>query len=178
MNDKKLDDTIDLAVREMMDVEPRAGFRHRVLSRIETPERRIFTFGRLATLGAATAVALLVAAISFRTSDTVPRLESPAPAPVRPPIATQPPVDVARPGTVASVNSTSQRREVPRDTVVAETLHEHETTQTLTGVEPLEPPATLTVQRLETPAPTIQDIPLAPLSISELSVEPLDRAQR
>jgi hypothetical protein len=50
--------------------------------------------------------------------------------------------------------------------------------QALTGVEALEPPAMLTVQRLETPAPRIQDIVVAPISISDLSVEPLDRAQR
>ncbi len=68
--------------------------------------------------------------------------------------------------------------EVRRNVVVARSLADSEPLPTLTGVEPLVPPATLTVRQLETHAPEIQDIVLAPITISELSVDPLDRSQR
>jgi hypothetical protein len=177
MNDKQLDDAIDRAVHEMMDVEPRAGFRQRVASRIEAPPPRLLTPWRLATLGAAAAVVVLVVAISFRPSDTVPRIASTEVAPAQPPVAQVPPAEI-RPPAAESTELAAKPREVRRNVVVARSLADSEPLPSLTGVEPLVPPATLTVRQLETHAPEIQDIVLAPIAISELSVDPLDRSLR
>jgi hypothetical protein len=42
MDDRRLDDAIDGAVREIMGVEPRAGLRGRVLERVNRPSGRRF----------------------------------------------------------------------------------------------------------------------------------------
>ena len=181
MNDKQLDDVIDRAVGEMMDVEPRAGFRQRVASRIidiDAPPPRLFTLGRLAAVGTAAAVIVVVAAISFRPSDTVPRLASTEVAPAQPPVAQVPPAAIQPPVGGSSAEQVPNSSDVPRNIVVARSPTDSGPPPALTGVEPLVPPATLTVQQLETPAPQIQDIVVAPIAISELSVDPLDRSQR
>jgi hypothetical protein len=62
MNDNwtRIDDAIDRAVRDIMRRDPPAGFRGRVLSRLDAPSRRTLLWPALATAGALAAVVLAV----------------------------------------------------------------------------------------------------------------------
>lgn len=77
---RKIDQAIDRAVRRMMHVDPPAGLRRRVMSRIEAPPPRRAIF--LPTYAvAAAALAILVLAVVVTRDSRV------APAPVAPPSA-------------------------------------------------------------------------------------------
>lgn len=63
--DGAIDRTIDRAVRTMMQVDPPAGLRRRVLARLETPAPRASLVPRLA-IGLAAAAALVLAVLIFK----------------------------------------------------------------------------------------------------------------
>lgn len=81
-NERDIDDAIDRAVRDIMHVEPRAGFRGRVLGRLEQPGRAAgpvwFTLPRLAVAVAAAMVLAIGIAVLLRNNAPV----APADAPV------------------------------------------------------------------------------------------------
>lgn len=62
MNDRRtrIDDAIDRAVRDLVHHDPPAGFRSRVLSRLDSPARPTFFRPGLATAAAALAVVMVV----------------------------------------------------------------------------------------------------------------------
>ena len=62
-SDERLDEAIDRAVRDMMNVEPRPGLRERVLAELNGPPARIALWPRLAFGGAALAVAAVLVAL-------------------------------------------------------------------------------------------------------------------
>lgn len=72
MSERRLDEAIDRAVRDMMDVDPRPGLSRRVAARLDEPRTSWLTMPRIAA--AAALVVLAVAAVLL-----VPR----TPAPVR-----------------------------------------------------------------------------------------------
>jgi hypothetical protein len=76
MNDRRtrIDDAIDRAVRDLMRHDPPAGFRRRVLSRLDSPARRTFFWPGLAT--AAAALAFVTMVVTMRDEPGVP---TPAP---------------------------------------------------------------------------------------------------
>jgi hypothetical protein len=57
--ESRLDRAIDRAVRDMMDVDPRPGFRRRVLANLDREPLRSSMFFRVALVGAALAVLIL-----------------------------------------------------------------------------------------------------------------------
>lgn len=76
LSDKRLDDAIDRAVREMMSVEPRTDLRARVLAELEGGAARVALWPRLAFAGAAVAVAtVLFTTVAQRPTE---RREEPA----------------------------------------------------------------------------------------------------
>jgi hypothetical protein len=100
--DKLIDEAIDRAVRELMGVDPPAGLRARVLSRLEHRPERLRTVPRaVAYAGLAAAVVLLVLVVSRREPDPAPgtqiaatTTESPLPqpaVPTRPVVESSPP---------------------------------------------------------------------------------------
>src|ERR1700752_256925 len=60
LSDKRLDDAIDRAVREIMSVEPRTDLRARVLAELERGATRVALWPRLAFGAAAIGVAVLL----------------------------------------------------------------------------------------------------------------------
>src|SRR5262245_8917263 len=65
--DADIDAAIDRAVRSMMDAEPRAGLRQRVLSRINEAPRRAFPMLRVAIAGLS--VAAVAAAVAIHLAN-------------------------------------------------------------------------------------------------------------
>jgi hypothetical protein len=65
MTERRLDEAIDRAVRDMMDVDPRPGLTRRVLARLDEPLRGSLTVPvrRLAVAAAALAVVAIAAAL-------------------------------------------------------------------------------------------------------------------
>ena len=94
-NERDIDDAIDHAVRDIMRLEPRAGFRGRVLGRLEQAGRAAnaswFTLPGFAVAMAVLAMAIAIAAL-LRTNGAVApadapvvaQKEAPAPVEVRP----------------------------------------------------------------------------------------------
>src|SRR3954447_21931030 len=82
IDDSALDAAIDRAVREMLNAEPRAGLRHRVLARLHDRPTRMLSVPRLA-FASALLVALLVILV-FSTRRTMPA-PTPVVADARPP---------------------------------------------------------------------------------------------
>src|SRR3954466_10294018 len=82
MSDARFDRAIDEAVREMLDVEQPAGFRARVLRRIEArslpPEGGSYKRFLWAALPMAAAAILILAVLLPRTTE--PRQQTPSPA--------------------------------------------------------------------------------------------------
>ena len=75
---QKMDMAIDRAVRRMMHVDPAAGFRRRVMSRIDAPPaRRLFLFPAYAA-GAAALAILVLAVVVTRDSRLDPAPATPA----------------------------------------------------------------------------------------------------
>jgi hypothetical protein len=89
MADSHLNDAIDRAVRDMMAVEPDARTRARVLSAIEQPRVRAFTW----TYVAAGAVALVLLMVMMRAPERPPLEQAAAPRSV--PVAPQRPIAAA-----------------------------------------------------------------------------------
>ena len=77
-----LDVAIDRAVRRMMQVDPPAGLRHRVLARLgPVPSRRAAFFPRFAM--AAAALAMLVLAVVVVRRETAAPVPGPASQPAK-----------------------------------------------------------------------------------------------
>jgi hypothetical protein len=173
-NERDIDDAIDHAVREIMSVEPRAGFRGRVLGKLDRHEPAAWlTMPRIAS-AAALFVLVLVGLMTSRsgvdpepqstvaTNQPAPTVETPAAAP--PPVS-QPSSepnrerDVRRlapvfpePGAVAAAN-------------VAET--------TTFAPEPRATPRMVIVDGVEAPAIVIKRITLEPVAIAPIVIDPI-----
>jgi hypothetical protein len=140
----RLDAAIDRAVRGMVQVDPRAGLRHRVAARLNTPEPRSWwTLPALAT--AALCVALLVFWMTARVDVPVPvapgEIASNAAPPAAPQAAPQlvpPPVDAPA---ASRVTPAERPRRVP---------------------EPIfgQPRGRISAASIERPAPRIRTLPV------------------
>lgn len=97
MNDGRLriDDAIDRAVRDIMRRDPPAGFRGRVLSRLDAPVRRALTWPRLAAAAGTLAVVAL-AVVLLRDAPPEPSIAS-SPVAATPPAVPSPASDAVQP---------------------------------------------------------------------------------
>ena len=100
--ERDIDAAIDRAVREIMSVEPRPGFRRRVLERLTDAPPARWSWARV-TVGMAAAAATLVGAVWLSTPDR-------SPAPAAPTFARQQPADVVLPA--PSPSPTTQPRQL------------------------------------------------------------------
>lgn len=118
--DGAIDRAIDRAVRTMMQVDPPAGLRRRVLARLDAPRPRVSLFPQLA-IGMAAVAVLVLAVVLFRpTSEPVaPPAER---AEITPPAAVPAPTvsTVAPPAVRAPAPATASRtaRRGPTDTLI------------------------------------------------------------
>jgi hypothetical protein len=95
MNDRRtrIDDAIDRAVRDLVRHDPPAGFRRRVLSRLDAPARRAVLWPGLATAAAALAVVTMAVMMRDEPGSPTPAPDQTAvgePAPSRPVVPTAP----------------------------------------------------------------------------------------
>jgi len=181
MNEQHLDDAIDRAVRDLMDVDADTAFRAQVLERLEQSKSRRAGWRPLALAGGA-ALALVFAVVLNRT---------PEPAPVT--------ISVANPPSAASAPLSAPaapagRHEEPRRAVVA-TAPAHEPTvhavaasqiprgrmvatvapdEAVATIEPLESIEPITVAPLDTPRIATEQVVVPPLAAIEgVQIEPL-----
>jgi hypothetical protein len=164
MTDDHLDDLIDGAVRDLMDVDADGGFRARVIDRVRGGRRARFTTARLAMAGAALAV---VAIVSF----TIGQRDDPVvPARTTSDSMPQPP-STAAPGPPAAGQAAA--RTSPREGT-GRARPDRAAPERVASDRPDERPPEIAVA----PLGELQPIPVAPLehrpiAIVEISVEPL-----
>jgi hypothetical protein len=184
----RLDAAIDLAVREMLDVEPPAGLRGRVLAGIGSPNSVASAFRRkifwIAAPLAAAAILILAVLLPSRTArpvidpvTTVATKETPAPS--RPVTSTPPPAVTQVPPQTAIARATPRPVRRPPSvatTVAAATV---EPGADIAWLEPLPGPEAIDVAALEpSQAPSIPSIDLAPAQIPALEVRPITDTPR
>ena len=183
---RDLDAAIDRAVREMLDVEPPAGLRGRVIDRIESP-RRGLTWIWIATPIAAAAILVLAVLLPSKTPTTVVNPErTVATAPFDAARGRQPqPAASAAPSTIAPVSpqavvaQTTTRQPRTRPGVRAAVADEMTAEAEIVWVDPLTPPAPVSVPAIEEGrGDTIQSIDLAPREIPALEIRPISDTPR
>lgn len=170
----RLDDAIDRAVRDMLDVEPRADLRARVIAQLAGPRFRLPAIPvRLVASVAAAAVILFAvfvvrrtapvappAPVVARTGDLLLAAETRRGAPAKPA-----PSDATMPPVPASVRVGPRAPQMGRDVVAFDTV-ENQTT----AIEPLQSIAPIAI------APIAQDS-IAPAEIAMHSLDPISEVQ-
>jgi hypothetical protein len=177
----RFDEAIDLAVREMLDVEPPAGLRGRVLDRIESP-RRGFAWLWIAGPLAAAAMIVLAVLLPAKTerpvvnpATTVATKHTPAaPEPVTNP--TPPAVPQVPPQTtIAKATARQVRTQQSTGAVVAAA----DASADVAWLEPLPGPEAIDVVALEpSKEASLRAIDLAPAQIPALEVRPITDTPR
>jgi hypothetical protein len=196
MTERRIDDAIDSAVRDMMTVDADSAFRARVLARLVSPGRASIIRGRMvAALAGAAAVALAVLLTSG------PAIDSPD-LPVRPPSpVTAATVPAAVPGAPIvreqrrPARGAARSRDIRPSPAATHVVPSGSIVATVADVDPgpeaapaaddaasplaapdraLEP---IAIAPLSTAPLSLEAIAVAPLSIVELQVEPLMRPQ-
>lgn len=173
----RFDAAIDLAVREMVDVEPPAGLRGRVMDRIDGSKESRRKAAWMAAPLAAAAVIVLAVLVPWRT-------ERPALGPLAQ-VATDRRLPAAAPGTLpapASVPQVVVARDRPRSPRAARTIEAAvDASEQFAGaqIEALAGPAPLAVERLSgPPAPAVQTLDVAPIEIPALEVNAITETPR
>ena len=182
----KFDREIDRAVREMLDVEPPAGLRGRVLDRIEPSSstvasafrRKFFWIG----MPVAAAAVIVLAVLLPSTSDMTPStpmakggadhrlaVTQPQPPSRSPQIA-----PVTRPPAVIAQTTTRPPR---RGQAVAAVAAE-EAGADVVWIDALAPPDAMAVSALEPARSAIQSLDVAPAQIPALDVRPISDTPR
>ena len=185
--DTPLDEAIDRAVREMMNVEPRGDLRARVLAELNRPPVHISVWPRLAfaTVALVAAIAMLTTTL-WRPSDHphVPRVATsqPATTPAREPVlpTTPPSKDLTSPaprtGTTPSKGRDSRHPNngsAGRVPAVANRLIQAASIETIdaTHGEPLRPIDAIGVANLK---PISQlEIVITPITVEQIPITPL-----
>ncbi len=156
--ERDIDAAIDRAVREIMSVEPRPGFRRRVLERLTDAPPARWSWARV-TGGMAAAAATLVAALWLNTADR-------SPAPAAPTVARQQPTDVVLPA--PSPSPTTQ----PRQLAVNKPVGSVNTPRTVLR-KPVAQPPPGRVEATSLPLVQPQPLPNAVDTMEAIRVSPL-----
>jgi hypothetical protein len=180
---QRLDIAIDRAVREMLDVEPPAGLRGRVIARIESPRRGMAWTWVVAPAAAAAVIVLTVLAPWQHAARPVAAGAPALIARVAPPPAVPP---VTSPNTAASPKTPSNDRlssSGPRATpgaeariVIAAALPATDANPGIDSLAPIEPITVPTVRPASITPAEISISPLAP--IVALQIAPLSPPDR
>ena len=192
----RLDTAIDLAVREMLDVEPPPGLRGRVMDRIELhgpvasadhPVASAFRrnpFAWLAAPIAAAAIVIVAVMAPWRETGSPVEVPPPVVARVNPPATLPPPAPSKMPEAPRAVDirlrhSTPPAVPVtPRAVVAAASVATAEDIN-FSAVEALAPPPSIAVANLPDPVPSsIRSIEPAALQIRPLEITALPEAPR
>jgi hypothetical protein len=177
MTDRHVDEAIDRAVREMMEVDPPAGLRARVMARVDQPPSRLWTWPRLMAIAAVPAALVLVVFLTRGPdSDTQPRTAAAGPqppAPMQPVIATPQPVAGSAPSMAAGDSrpvAATRRRAGVADRMPGPV----EPAAQVAVVTPLDRIAPVTIDPIAAPTIAPSPIVITPLDrIADLVIEPL-----
>lgn len=174
----RLDMAIDRAVREMLDVEPPAGLRGRVLDRIESPRRG---FGWM-WIAAPLAAAMLILAVLAPWRQVAPPVVTPGPPSVaraEQPVTLPPTIAPAAPPKTAESPKTIP---VPRPDAMGERLVVAGALPAADAdsvIEPLGSIAPITVAAVRPASLPQTEIAISPLApIAELQIAPLSPPDR
>lgn len=185
----RLDAAIDRAVREMLDVEPPAGLRGRVLARIDlSSSSRSIDSGSRSSVASAFRrksgwLAASVAAAAIALAIVIPRSNGLAPSTPLRPIAVAVDHRLPQPGSSAepltpgvgprpALAASARPRTGARGLVIAAVTVD--TDVAFTEVAALPGPVSIAIERLtEVPRPVISGLGVGPLEIRALEVTPL-----
>jgi hypothetical protein len=178
------DAAIDRAVREIMSAEPRPGFRQRVLARLDTdverPGAALRALWTRVSLAAAAAAVVVGALLWTRPIERVPEttVAVTEPPPASPPPRTDAPSKPAPPRSAAPPSrrnpATALRTGTPEPRLVqAASIDADVIAEDGLQIEPLRPPAGLLIQKLEASEPSIPEIVIESIAISEITLTPL-----
>lgn len=176
MDDRRLDDAIDRAVREIMGVEPRPGLRGRVLERVNRPGRPALPWLRVAATAGAIAAVLLIVTLTQREPEQ-PRAPIVAVAPRATPqqSGTTIPPRSANPPTVPTPRLTRPAVAPPIESrrVEAAMLEPGEPFEPSVQVPPIEPIEPIEVAELTTKPIVPTEITVPAIRIDRIEIEPL-----
>ena len=195
LSNRRLDEAIDRAVREMMNVEPRTDLRARVLAELGGPPARVSLWPRLAFAALTLAAAVTVLTIVQRPSDhpDAPQVASslpapipspqPAPGPTRPPTGgiTSPPragsgSPSVSPGSSRPDPPPSNRRIGVQDRPIQATSIDTLAAPAVEGagsVERLRPIDPIGIDSLNPLGISTPDIVITPITVEQIDVTPL-----
>jgi hypothetical protein len=178
--EERVDAAIDLVVREMLDVEPRADLRARVIEQIERP-RRAFNWTWVMVPVAAAAVLVLAVVLLQPGKPIVTRA---ATSIVVRPIDTRPAATIAR--RQESRNAPPMRTVRPHERRIAaaltpadETNFSAEPPAGFAVVDALRPPPPIVVEQIPSAAPpAVASLDIAPLQLPALEMNALADSPR
>jgi hypothetical protein len=175
------DRAIDRAVREIMSVEPMAGFRQRVLRRLAEPQRTRSTWAGL-TLAGATAVAATALILTFLVRPTERANDAP-PVAAAPSRALPHVLPGTEPNRSAPLSQPSQRRVQGPQTaaelrvVHAASLPTGDEAEGAVPIEPIETASSLAQSTSQSglvqPIPAMSAIVVETISISDIAITPI-----
>ena len=166
-----LDDAIDRAVREMLDAEPPAGFRARVLDRLERPARR-FTWMQVAVPLAAVALVIIAVLVSRRDVGIVapPPMDRPLPT-IAPGVVTlNPPPSPVTPSAPPLADRTTIARRIVHASSATAPLPQEDAR----ALPPLGVPSPIALKAIERgTVTTLTGIDVSPIAVQPLEVNAL-----
>ena len=183
MSERQIDEAIDQAVRDLMNVDADSAFRARVAERLRKPKSRAPFWGQLSIVSGAAALVVIV--VVMTRDGAKPALQAPAPAvgsaetsrPAAAPVVGEPsapsvPRPVAAP--MARRRQGNPTHQIARGALVATVADEGFETPLAGGVEPLSGIRPIELAPIA-PAPIITtEITVAPLAQpSEVVIVPL-----
>ena len=178
---RAIDEAIDRAVGEMMDIDPRPGLRRRVLSRIEKPfgRRALWWRGSFVLLPAAALLLIIVAVITSRSpKSSVEVAQTSAPSAPLAPAAPLAPSAPLVPSSAAAPRLASRSDALfgpRRDRVSAASIASSASASAFADPDPTVDehgslaPAPIVVS----PLPQIQELRIAPIEIQRITVPAL-----
>jgi hypothetical protein len=175
----RFDEAIDRVVREMLDVEPPAGLRGRVMQRIDDPVASAFRRKAAWLVAPLTAAAVIILAVlaPWRTGTRPPHFRGAADTRLAVESSPSPPVaEAPRPAPPPRVVADTRPRTTAPGLVLAADTGED---TNFTTVEPLGGPASIAIEQLARPQPpAMRSIEPPPLQISPLAVNALPETPR
>ena len=182
---RALDDAIDGAVGDMMQLDPHPGLRRRVLSRLERSSRprTLWTWGSWEVVSAAAVLMLIVAVVGGRwrqtpveiaQTPTAPVALSAPVAPLAPSAPVAPPVPASRPARNAMARSEAifgPRRDRVSAASAARLAAEGEPVDIVPPVHEQDSIAVAPI--VMRPLPQMQELRIAPIEIQRLTVPAL-----
>jgi hypothetical protein len=170
MSERQIDEAIDQAVRDLMNVDADSAFRARVVGRLRKPQSRVPFWRQLAVVSGAAAIAL-IAVVMTRGGDK----------PAEPPSAAMTPAVTPQPAVEPAGGSSLPGVERPAATAIAQRRPANATQQIARGAlvatvaeDALEAPLAGGVEALSDIRP-IELAPIAPAPIvtNEITVAPI-----